>query len=221
MPDTNKVKKKLTKITTYYIKIFIILILINSISLLSYTQVTYVTGVIPDYFRLNIELISSRKWLLNCQKYVEFRFYILRQLYIRDSQKYQIDFQDSSNKTSCHKTNISWISQQNVTINTDLKDQNCRFNRNFLLAFVVKRYRRKFSLTLTHLKMIADAVVRIDATENIAIVTVMSDAIFARFNVLRDFPRNGHLTRSQYHRCPRPLKSKCTNVSDYNLLSSR
>lgn len=61
--------------------------------------------------------------------------------------------------------------------------------------------------------MICDAVVRIHATKDIAIITVMSDAIFARFNVLWDLPRNGHLTRSQYHGSPRPFKSRKVYIS--------
>jgi len=69
--------------------------------------------------------------------------------------------------------------------------------------------------TLTHLEMICDAIVRIHATEDIAVISVMSDTIFAQFNVPRDFPRNGHLTRSQYRGSPRPLKSKNARTSDY------
>ncbi|KAL0125804.1 hypothetical protein PUN28_004695 [Cardiocondyla obscurior] len=42
----------------------------------------------------------------------------------------------------------------------------------------------------TYLKVIGDTIVRIHAAKDVAIITIMSDAIFARFNVLRDFPRN-------------------------------
>lgn len=70
---------------------------------------------------------------------------------------------------------------------------------------------------LTHLEMIGDTIVRIHATKDIAIITIMSDAIFAWFSVLRDFPRNGYLTRSQYNGGSRPLKSRVAHISDYNL----
>lgn len=64
----------------------------------------------------------------------------------------------------------------------------------------------------SYLKMIGDTVVRIHATKDIAIITIMSDAIFARFNILRDFPRNGHLTRPQYRGSSPPLKSKSAHI---------
>lgn len=71
---------------------------------------------------------------------------------------------------------------------------------------------------LTYSKMIGDTIIRIHATKNITVVTVMPDAIFAWFNILWDFPRNGHLTRSQYHGSSRPLKSKSAHISDCDLL---
>lgn len=65
---------------------------------------------------------------------------------------------------------------------------------------------------LTYSEMIGDTIVRIYTTKNITVVTIMPDAIFARFNILWDFPRNGHLTRPQYHGSSRPLKSKSTHT---------
>lgn len=71
---------------------------------------------------------------------------------------------------------------------------------------------------LTYLKMIGDTIVRIHATKDITVVTVMLNAIFTRFNVLWDFPCNGHLTRSQYHGSSSPLKSKSIHIPDCDLI---
>lgn len=71
---------------------------------------------------------------------------------------------------------------------------------------------------VTYSKMIGDTIVRIHATKNITVITVMLNAIFARFNVLWDFPCNGHLTRSQYHGSSSPLKSKSIHIFDCDLM---
>lgn len=55
--------------------------------------------------------------------------------------------------------------------------------------------------------MVGHAVVREDATKDVTIVTVVPNTIFTSFDILRDLPRNGYLTRAENHRHPLPLES--------------
>lgn len=54
--------------------------------------------------------------------------------------------------------------------------------------------------------MVGHAVVREDATKDITVVSVVPNTIFTSFDVLRDLPRNGHLTGTENHRRPLPLE---------------
>lgn len=57
-----------------------------------------------------------------------------------------------------------------------------------------------------NLKMVGHAVVREDAAKDVTIVTVVPNTIFTSFDILRDLPRNGYLTRAENHRHPLPLE---------------
>lgn len=71
------------------------------------------------------------------------------------------------------------------------------------------RYIPLFSI---YLKMVGHAVIREDATKDVTIVTVVPNTIFTSFDILRDLPRNGYLTRAENHRHPLPLESISTRA---------
>lgn len=70
-----------------------------------------------------------------------------------------------------------------------------------------------------YLEVVWHAVVREDATKDITVVPVVSDTIFPVFNVLRDLPSNGHLTRAKNHRRPLPFEPVSTIQPDRDEIS--
>lgn len=60
--------------------------------------------------------------------------------------------------------------------------------------------------------MVGHAVVREDAAKDVTIVTVVPNTIFTSFDILRDLPRNGYLTRAENHRHPLPLEPISTRT---------
>lgn len=90
---------------------------------------------------------------------------------------------------------ISWNKRFRIQVKTRLPKQLEKGGADF-----------QYQLFSIYLKMVGHTVVREDATKDVTIVTVVPNTIFTSFDILRDLPRNGYLTRAENHRHPLPLE---------------